>query len=97
MIKKITGTTKVLEIPENVFVDLTNEREHQTAQVLLKVIDIEEGSELSVACLAAEVAKALSISTHTATERIKSILHPSILNTPKGKPHTIKNMCLKST
>ncbi len=96
MIKKINGTVKTTEIPENIFNELTNDREHQTAQNILKVVDIEEGAEISVASLALEVSKLLSVSTHTATERIKSILHHSILNTPKGKPHTIKNMKLKS-
>jgi hypothetical protein len=96
MIKKITGSIKTLDIPENIFSDLSNEREELTAQTILKLINIEEGKEITVASLSAEVAKALSISTHTATERIKSIIHPSILHTPKGKPHTIKNICLKS-
>lgn len=96
MIKKISGTVKTTEVPDNIFNELINDREHQTAQNILKVVDIQEGCEITVASLASEIAKALSISTHTATERIKSILHNSILNTPKGKPHTIKNMKLKS-
>ena len=96
MIKKITGSIKTIEIPDNIFQDLSNEREELTAQTILKLVNIEMGKEITVASLASEVAKSLSISTHTATERIKSIIHPSILNTPKGKPHTIKNLSLKS-
>ena len=96
MIRKITGNSKTIDVPENIFNDLSNEREHQTAQTILKLVNIETGGEITVGTLASEVAKSLAVSTHTATERIKSILHPSILNTPKGKPHTIKNMSLKT-
>lgn len=96
MIKKITGSVKTSDIPDGLFNDLTNERENQTAQTILKVAEVCDGAEMTVASLASEVAKQLSISTHTATERIKSILHHSVLNTPKGKPHTIKNLCLKT-
>ena len=82
------------EIPEGVFRPLEDDRSRETATALLAIATIAPDHEIQIQEVAKAVATHLSISTATATDRIKSILLH--VNTPKGKPHTTNGFILKN-
>jgi hypothetical protein len=92
LLRRLKGEEPV-EVPEDLFRPLEDDRSRETATALLAVATITPDHEIQIQELAKAVATHLSISTATATDRIKAtLLH---VNTPKGKPHTTKGFSLK--
>jgi hypothetical protein len=92
LLRRLKGEETV-EVPEDLFRPLEDDRSRETATAILAVTTITPDHEIQIQELAKAVASYLSISTATATDRIKAtLLH---VNTPKGKPHTTKGFTLK--
>jgi len=93
LLRRLKGEES-LEIPEDLFRPLEDDRSRETATALLAISTLSPENEIQIQELAKAVATYLSISTATATDRIKAILLH--MSTPKGKPHTTKGFCLRS-
>jgi hypothetical protein len=93
LLRRLKEVEEPLDIPDNLFRPLEDERSRETASALLAVCTLVPENEIQIQELARAVATHLSISNSTATDRIKAILVH--LNTPKGKPHTTKGFLLK--
>jgi hypothetical protein len=93
LLRRLKGEEPV-EVPEDLFRPLEDDRSRETATALLAVTTLSPDHEIQIQELAKAVATHLSISTATATDRIKAtLLH---VNTPKGKPNTTKGFTLKN-
>jgi hypothetical protein len=93
LLRRLKGEES-FEFPEDLFRPLEDDRSRETATALLAIATITPDHEIQIQELAKAVAAHLSISTATATDRIKAtLLH---VNTPKGKPHTTKGFTLKN-
>jgi hypothetical protein len=93
LLRRLKGG-EIIEVPEDLFRPLEDDRSRETAAALLAVTTLSPDNEIQIQELAKAVAVHLSISTATATDRIKAtLLH---VNTPKGKPHTTKGFTLKN-
>jgi hypothetical protein len=94
LLRRVKGTEETVEVPEDLFRPLEDERSRETARALFAVATLVPDHELQIQELAKAIAAHLSISTATATDRIKAILLH--MNTPKGKPHTTRGFMLRS-
>ena len=83
-----------LEIPEELFRSLEDERSKETAKAILAVTTLTPEHELQIQELAKAVAIHLTISQATASDRVRAILLH--MNTPKGRPHTVKGFALRA-
>jgi len=93
LLRRIKGVETELEIPEDMFRSLDDDRSKETALALLAVTTLTPDHELPIQDLAKAVSTHLSISVPTASDRIKAILLH--MHTPKGKPHTTKGFIIK--
>ena len=93
LLRRIKGVESTLEIPEDLFRPLDDERSKETATALLAIATLTPEHEVTIQELAKAVSTHLSISVPTASDRIKAILLH--MHTPKGKPHTTKGFTLR--
>ena len=93
LLRRIKGVEMELEIPEDLFRPLDDERSKETATALLAIATLTPEHEVTIQDLAKAVSTHLSISVPTAVDRIKAILLH--MHTPKGKPHTTKGFTLR--
>lgn len=93
LLRRIKGVETELEIPEDLFRPLDDERSKETATALLAIATLTPEHEVTIQELAKAVSTHLSISVPTASDRIKAILLH--IHTPKGKPHTTKGFTLR--
>jgi hypothetical protein len=93
LLRRIKGVETELEIPEDLFRPLDDERSKETATALLAIATLTPDHEVPIQDLAKAVSTHLSISVPTASDRIKAILLH--MHTPKGKPHTTKGFTLR--
>jgi hypothetical protein len=93
LLRRIKGVETELEIPEDLFRPLDDERSKETATALLAIATLTPEHEITIQELAKAVSTHLSISVPTAADRIKAILLH--MHTPKGKPHTTKGFTLR--
>ena len=93
LLRRIKGVEPELEIPEDLFRSLDDERSKETATALLAIATLTPDHEITIQELAKAVSTHLSISAPTAADRIKAILLH--MHTPKGKPHTTKGFTLR--
>jgi len=92
LLRRVKGTEKTLVIPEGIFRAVESDRDRETAAAILAVTTPSPDHEIQIKELAKAVGGHLSISTVTATDRIKAILLH--LSTPTGKPHTTRGFAL---
>lgn len=93
LLRRIKGVESTLEIPEDLFRPLDDERSKETATALLAIATLTPEHEVTIQELSKAVSTHLSISVPTASDRIKAILLH--MHTPKGKPHTTKGFTLR--
>jgi hypothetical protein len=94
LLRRVKGVEATIEVPEELFRPLEDERSRETARAVVAVASLAPEHEIQIQELAKAVAVHLSISAATATDRIKAVLLH--VNTPKGKPHTTKGFMLHS-
>jgi hypothetical protein len=93
LLRRIKGVESTLEIPDDLFRPLDDERSKETATALLAVATLTPDHDVTIQELAKAVSAHLTISVPTASDRIKAILLH--MHTPKGKPHTTKGFTLR--
>ena len=94
LLRRLKGVEEELEIPEELFRSLEDERSKETAKAILAVTTLTPEHELQIQELAKAVAIHLTISQATASDRVRAILLH--MNTPKGRPHTVKGFALRA-